>query len=96
MIVTIVHVYVKPENINDFIQATIKNHNNSVMEHGNLRFDFLQDSENKTKFVLYEAYEDQAAAAAHKKTTNYLEWREADASWMAQPRKGVKYKGIYP
>ena len=44
MIVTIVHVYVKPENINDFIQATIKNNNNSVIEHGNIIFYFLQDS----------------------------------------------------
>ena len=42
MIITIVHVQVKPEYIDDFIQITAKNHHLSVKEPGNLRFDVLQ------------------------------------------------------
>jgi len=96
MKVTLVHVFVKSENIDDFIQASIKNHNFSVNEPGNLRFDVLQDAEDPAKFVLYEAYESEAAAAAHKDTIHYLEWRETVAPWMDKPREGVKYEGICP
>jgi autoinducer 2-degrading protein len=96
MYVTIVHVKVKPANVEDFIKATEKNHRQSVEEAGNLRFDVLQKGEDPTEFALYEAYTDQASSAAHKETAHYLEWRETVALWMAVPRKGVSYKGLKP
>jgi (4S)-4-hydroxy-5-phosphonooxypentane-2,3-dione isomerase len=96
MIVTLVHVWVKPENIDAFIIATVDNHTESVSEPGNLRFDLLQDAGDPTKFVLYEAYESDAAAAAHKETPHYLNWRETVAEMMAQPRKGEKHIIIAP
>jgi len=96
MIVTIVHVAVKPEHLEDFIEATTRNHHLSVKEKGNLRFDVLQNSGNPVEFALYEAYESEPAAMAHKSTAHYLEWREAVASWMAKPRKGVRYSGLLP
>ena len=43
MIASCVHVYVKKNHIEDFIKATVENHNQSVLESGNLRFDVLQD-----------------------------------------------------
>jgi len=96
MIVTAVHVYVKPEHIQDFIEASVKNHHSSIKEPGNMRFDVLQDAGEPAKFVLYEAYENEDLAAAHKETDHYQEWRETVAPWMARPREGIKYKGIRP
>jgi autoinducer 2-degrading protein len=96
MFVTIVHVKVKPEFVDDFIEASAKNHHLSVREPGNVRFDVLQKAEDPTEFALYEAYEDQAASARHKDTDHYQEWRETVASWMARPREGVKYNGLLP
>jgi (4S)-4-hydroxy-5-phosphonooxypentane-2,3-dione isomerase len=96
VIVTIVNVFVKPEKINQFIEATIENHNNSVKEEGNLRFDILQQRDNSSAFSLYEAYESDEASAAHKKTTHYLKWRETVEPWMAQPRKGIAYTILAP
>lgn len=96
MIVTTVIVYVKPENINDFIEATRKNHEASVKEPGNLRFDILQCIDDPTKFLIYEAYESEETSAAHKKTAHYREWRDTVAGWMAKPREGIKYKVIFP
>jgi autoinducer 2-degrading protein len=46
--------------------------------------------------VFYEAYVDADAAAAHKETRHYAEWRDAVADWMAEPRAGVRYVGRYP
>lgn len=96
MYVTIVHVSVKPEKIADFKDACRLNHENSVQEPGNLRFDVLQSTDEPTKFVLYEAYNTQQDAAAHKQTAHYLNWRETVASWMAEPRQGITYCGLYP
>ncbi|MFC2124519.1 antibiotic biosynthesis monooxygenase [Bacteroidota bacterium] len=96
MIVTFVHVWVKSERIEDFRDASIRNHEESIKEPGNLRFDVLQDANDPAKFVLYEAYESEDAAAAHKETTHYLDWRETVADWMAQPRKGEKHVVLTP
>ncbi len=96
MIVTCVHVFVKPEHVDDFIAATKANHTGSVQEPTNLRFDFLQDPDDPSRFMLYEAYETPEGAAAHKQTAHYLTWRETVAPWMAQPRQGKPYTVIAP
>ena len=96
MEVTIVHVRVKPEHIEDFIEATGLNHQASVQEPGNLRFDVLQAQDDPSCFVLYEAYETADDARRHKETAHYLAWRDAVADWMAEPRQGVPYKGLFP
>lgn len=96
MHVTLVHVHVKPDFVEAFIEASRKNHENSVQEPGNLRFDVLQDPEDRTRFILYEAYADAAAAKAHKDTAHYLTWRETVADMMAEPRQGIPYRGLYP
>lgn len=96
MQVTIVHVRVKPKYVADFIEATRRNHEASVREAGNLRFDVLQSRDDATRFVLYEAYASNEAAAAHKQTAHYLSWRETVADWMAEPRQGVGYEGLFP
>ena len=96
MIVTCVHVHVKSDHIDAFIEATLKNHRQSIQEPSNLRFDVLQDPKNETHFMLYEAYENSEGAAAHKQMAHYLEWRETVADWMAKPREGIPYKGIAP
>jgi autoinducer 2-degrading protein len=96
MIVTFVHIWVKEEHIDDFIRSSILNHENSVKEPGNLRFDVLQDDKDPAKFVLYEAYESEEAAADHKKTSHYLAWRDQVADWMLKPREGIRHKIIAP
>ncbi len=96
MVVTCVHVSVKPEHVEDFIQATKINHENSVKEPENLRFDVLQNPADPTQFLLYEAYQSDAGAAAHKQTEHYLMWRDTVAPWMAEPRKGLPYTVIAP
>jgi len=96
MIVTCVHVRVKPEFVNDFIEASVLNHEGSVMEPGNLRFDFVQQADDPCRFMLYEAFESEEAVAAHKTTEHYLKWRDVVKDMMADQRYGVKYNIIEP
>lgn len=96
MHVTLVYVQVKPENVNDFIEASCENAEASVQERGNVRFDVLQSSDDPCRFILYEAYETSEDAAVHKGTPHYLRWREMVADWMAAPRQGIAYKSQFP
>lgn len=96
MHVTLVHVHVVPEAVAGFIDATRANHEGSIREPGCLRFDVLQAPDDPTRFVLYESYVDEAAARAHKETAHYLEWRDTVAPWMAEPRRGDRYVGLFP
>jgi autoinducer 2-degrading protein len=96
MHVTLVHVRVRPGRADGFIEATRVNHESSIHEPGNLRFDLLRSADDGDRFVIYEAYRDEAAARAHKETAHYLAWRDAVADWMAEPRTGVRYDGLLP
>jgi (4S)-4-hydroxy-5-phosphonooxypentane-2,3-dione isomerase len=96
MVVTIVHVWIKPGTAEKFIEASVENHQKSIKESGNLRFDLLQDAMDENKFVFYEAYESDEAAAAHKETVHYKNWRDTVAEMMAKPRKGEKHIIICP
>jgi (4S)-4-hydroxy-5-phosphonooxypentane-2,3-dione isomerase len=96
MHVNLVHVKVKPEHVGAFIAATGPNHEGSVREPGNRRFDVLQDPGDPTRFLLYEVYASEADAAAHKQTAHYLAWRDAVAEMMAEPRQGVPWRGLFP
>ena len=96
MQVTLVHVHVKPQFVDAFIAATRANHEASVREPGNRRFDVLQDPAEPTRFIFYEAYASAEDAAAHKQTAHYAAWRDAVAEMMAEPRRGVPMNGLYP
>ncbi len=93
---TLVHVWVKPEFIQSFIEATRENHEHSVQEPGNFRFDILQDENDPGKFILYEVYASEKEVLAHKETAQYARWRDTETPWMAQPREGMKHRLLFP
>ncbi|MCP5140893.1 MAG: antibiotic biosynthesis monooxygenase [Chromatiales bacterium] len=96
MYVTLVHVHVVADRVDDFMKATKVNHEHSVQEPGCLRFDVLRDPDDGTRFILYEAYKTPEDAAAHKQTRHYELWRDTVANWMAQPRRGEPMLGVCP
>jgi len=96
MIVSLVYIHVKPDHINDFIEASRLNHENSLMEKGNIRFDIIQESDDPSAFVFQEVFEDEEAIAEHKKTGHYLQWKQTVEPWMAVPRSGIKYHVLFP
>lgn len=94
MHVTIINIRVKPEHVDDFIEASLANSQASSKEPGNKRFDLLQSADDPTRFVLYEAYDSPESAAAHKETAHYKAWAELAPSYMAEPRTRASYKGL--
>lgn len=95
MHVVAVTIFVKPEFVMQFIEATLDNARNTRREPGNLRFDVLRAEEDPTRFMLYEAYKAKEDFAKHQQTEHYLRWKSTVADWMAQPRQGVKHHTIF-
>mmetsp|Transcript_5893 Transcript_5893/g.14759 ORF Transcript_5893/g.14759 Transcript_5893/m.14759 type:complete len:171 (-) Transcript_5893:353-865(-) len=93
-----VHVFVsvKPGAEDDFLVASLANARASSLESGIARFDVIQQEDDPTKFVLVEVYKNADAPAAHKGTNHYLAWRKTVEHMMAEPRKAVKYKNLFP
>ncbi len=96
MLVVHVHVHVKPECLEAFKAATLANARESLKEPGIARFDFVQQQDDPTRFVLVEVYRDADASAAHKETKHYPIWRDAVAPMMAEPRFSVKFANLFP
>ena len=96
MLIVHVHVRVKPECVEAFCHATTGNAQNSIQEPGVARFDVMQQRDDISKFVLVEVYRDEQAAAAHKETAHYKQWRDAVADMMAEPRSSVKFTNVFP
>jgi autoinducer 2-degrading protein len=96
MAVRLVHIHVKPERVDDFLAVTRRNHEGSVREPGNIRFDVLRSTDEPTRFVLYEWYATDEAAAAHRDTAHYQEWAAAVADWFVEPRHADVYEGLFP
>ena len=96
MFVVHVFVHVKEEFIEDFKEATIENATNSLQEPGVSRFDFLQQNDDPTRFILVEAYKTPEDPAKHKETAHYAKWRDTVAPMMAEPRSSIKTSSLHP
>ena len=95
MYVVTVTIFVKPECLAQFQEATLENARNTRHEPGNLRFDVLQAEDDPTRFLLYEAYREKADFAAHQQTEHYFRWKDRATDLMAQPRQGVKHNSLF-
>ena len=94
----IVHVFVrvKPDAVEAFAAATRDNARHSVREPGVVRFDVVQQDDDPTRFLLVEVYRSPEDPARHKETAHYAAWRDAVEPMMAEPRRSMRYRAIFP
>ena len=90
MLTVLVHVHVKPDQIEAFKAASLENARHSRQEAGIARFDVLQHADDAARFVLVEVYRSDDAPARHKETAHYAAWRDRVADMMASPRSSTK------
>jgi len=96
MFVSMVHVHVKTEFIENFKLATLDNASNSIKEPGVARFDVYQQMDDPGRFTLVEIYRSEDAPVQHRETSHYLRWRDAAAEMMVEPRTRVTYNILFP
>jgi len=95
MYIVTVTIWVKPEFVDPFVEATLDNAKNTRLETGNLRFDLSRCESEPGRFLLYEVYRTKDDFTAHQQTPHYFRWKERVADYMAQPRQGVKHHSIF-
>jgi autoinducer 2-degrading protein len=91
-----VQIHVKADAVEAFRIATLANARASLQEPGVLRFDFFQDQDDASRFVLVEVYRSAEAHAAHRTTAHYAAWRAAVDSLMAEERTARKFWSVAP
>ena len=96
MLIVHVFVHVKPEQVEAFRTASLENARRSVQEPGIARFDFIQQQDDPTRFVLVEVYRTSEDPGRHKETAHYQKWRNTVADMMAEPRTSIKYNNVFP
>jgi len=94
MKIVIVYLEAKPEKAEEFAAVCAANHEGSVKEAGNIRFDVLRNKEDPNKFVLYEIWESEEALAKHKTTQHYLNWNAANETCLVKPRSRDTYEAV--
>jgi (4S)-4-hydroxy-5-phosphonooxypentane-2,3-dione isomerase len=94
----IVHVFIKikPDMVDAFKKATIDNAGNSRKEAGIARFDFIQQTDDPTRFCLVEVYRTPEAPALHKETAHYKKWADTVTDMMAEPRSRIIFSNVFP
>lgn len=96
MLIIHVHVRVKSDSLDAFRAASLANARSSVQEPGVVRFDVLQQEDDPTRFLLLEIYRTPEDPARHKETAHYATWRDTVESMMAEPRRSVRYRALFP
>lgn len=91
----LVRARVKPGCEAAFLEATLDNARNSVLEPGVARFDVARSSEDPAEFLLYEAYRSPEAIEAHRASAHYLRWRDAVADLVDGPRTRTLWTGLH-
>jgi autoinducer 2-degrading protein len=83
--VIIVEFRAKPDQALAFAELIDRHaHNSRTLEDDCLAFDVCQDPDDLTRFVLYEAYRDQAAHLRHREMDSY-KWFQASAPALLVP-----------
>jgi autoinducer 2-degrading protein len=96
VIIQLVHIRVKPDAVEAFKAATLDNTRNSRLEPGVAQFALTQQQDDPTRFVIIEAFRDEAAIEAHRQTPHYLRWRDTVTDMMAEPRHAIRAASVDP
>jgi len=96
MFVQFVHIKIKPGRVQDFLDAFRINYEGSIKEPGNFRFDVLQDPDDETRFVIYEAFASESAVDEHRKTEHYKKTVAALEDLMEGGRSKDIFRMVMP
>jgi autoinducer 2-degrading protein len=94
MFIVIVKVQIKPELLDEFKTAILKNAELSVArDPGCVRFDVLQQQDDPTQWLFYEVYDQEQAWLDHRKAAHFLAFMEVGNRAIVT-REATKLTGI--
>ena len=69
-----VDLRIRPESVDAFMAKALENAAHARKEPGCRRFDVLVDPSDRTRAMLYEIYDDEAAFTAHQATAHFKKY----------------------
>ncbi len=94
MFVAAVHIFVKPESTDAFMELILADQEGSLAEPGCVRFDIVRSTEDPNEFLIWEVYRDEEAAAFHKTTPHYAAFKEQIPALASKERYADRYEGV--
>jgi quinol monooxygenase YgiN len=91
-----VGLVIKPDQVDRFMSMLLENGKAArETEPGCRQFDVLVDPKDRTRVMLYEVYEDEAAFQAHQQTPHFKRYI-ADAIPLVQSRDRFFFRRVAP
>jgi quinol monooxygenase YgiN len=90
-----VAIRIKPENVDAFMKKLDENARNARKEPGCKQFEVLVDPNDRTKIMLYEVYNDEAAFETHQQTPHFKKY-VAEAVPLLAERVRAVWKRVSP
>ena len=90
-----VAIRIKPENVDAFMKKLDENARNARKEPGCKQFEVLVDPNDRTKIMLYEVYNDEAAFETHQQTPHFKKY-VAEAVPLLADRVRSVWKRVSP
>jgi autoinducer 2-degrading protein len=87
--VLVVNIRIKPENVDAFMSRLAENARNARKEPGCRQFEVLVDPKERTKVMLYEVYDNEAAFEAHQQTPHFKKYLAEAVSLLASRERQV-------
>ena len=94
--VLLVNIRIKPENVGAFMQKLSDNARAARKEPGCRQFDVLVDPKDRTKVMLYEVYDSEAAFEVHQQTPHFKKYVAEAVSLLASRERRVFAKAEIP
>ncbi len=94
MLTRIIHLYIQPDHVADFLSASQTTLRHSRAEEGVLRFELFQQTDTPAHFVAVETYISEESRAAHLQSAHFLRWKETILPLLAQPLVSHPYQTI--
>jgi autoinducer 2-degrading protein len=97
MVILQVTIQVKSEYVSEFLDVVRYDAEHSEKdEPGCLRFDVIQDRDDRNKFYFYEVYRDEAALEAHRQTPHFKLYAEKVQPWLVAPAERRFGRNLIP
>ena len=92
MFVLSVEIQIKPENVDAFMKQLDANAKAARTEPGCKQFEVLVDPKDRTKIMLFEVYNDEAAFEAHQATPHFKKYLAEAVPMLASRERSVYTK----
>lgn len=92
--VLVVHIRIKPENVAAFMSEITANALAARAEPGCRQFEVLVDPQDKTKLMLYEVYDSEAAFQQHQARAAFKHYLEKAVPLLASRERQIYSRAV--